>query len=495
MLMLRAGAGLWLALISVTGSAPGAAPSAQLEMAAPSAGADGVDDAATGELRPSSPSSTLATPPGVLAAGRLLFQQGRGEPPVEVDIGEIAMVAEQFPCVGCHGEHGRGRSEGGLVAPAIDWRSLGAPRQGFNPRPAYTRDALQRALAAGMDPAGRTLDAGMPRYRLTAGQVDALASYLEALSGSASPGVDDAVVRFALITGGEERFAAIADAVRDAALTAAEHENARGGAYGRRIELVPFRVTPNEDADALAARLTEQPLLAAVGTFTPGRSAETLAALDAAGLPSLFPVEPQITDAADQVALYAPATRQATALAERWRLDGEPAALLLSDGTPLGRAAVRAVQRVAARSTEPLPLIELLAGDRLAGTALADQLPRAVFFFADARTLTTLLEAVPMPDGLRIYGLLDQIGPVADRPPPAGVSLVLANPRATLADGLPSGEGTGVITDTARLAINATAESLRWAGRRLTRADLLRVGKETADALYRMELVLSGPGS
>ena len=469
----RAASILWLALLSC--GQPGA------EMPVDPVG--GQPDASEIAAQPESL-------PGALAAGRRLFEQGRGTPAVEAEIEGMAVGAAQFPCIGCHGEQGQGRSEGGLVAPAIDWHSLGAPRQGFKPRPAYSRDALQRALTTGLDPAGRTLDAGMPRYRLSAAQVDALAVYLGSLSERATPGVDDTLVRLALITGGDERFAALADAVRDAALAAAEQENARGGAYGRRIELVPIRFRPDMGSDALAARLSLQPLLAAVGTFTPGRAAETRAALDAAALPSLFPIEPQTTDAADQVPLYAAATRQATALAERWRGEGAPEAVVLSDGSPLAEAAARAVQRVAVPAGAvpariPFSRTEADAAVR----SLGELRPASMFAFIDARSLRLVLdEAVPPPSGLRVYGLLDQVGPVADRLR-AGISLVLANPRAASGEDLPPREGHGEIAYTARLAIHSAAESLRWSGRRLTRARLLEAARTAAAAVYRLEMV------
>ncbi len=58
---------------------------------------------------------------------------------------------------------------------------------------------LLRALRDGVDPAGRTLSATMPRYAIADADAKALGAYLRALGAEPPPGVDEAIVHIATI--------------------------------------------------------------------------------------------------------------------------------------------------------------------------------------------------------------------------------------------------------------------------------------------------------
>jgi hypothetical protein len=125
-------------------------------------------------------------------------------------------------CASCHRRSGFGGSEGGVYVPRVTGPALfGPPLRRvdlFRPlyqepqpelyaarvrdprlRPAYTPETLAVALREGRDPAGRTLDPLMPRYRLSDGEVADLAAYLAGLSAAPSPGVDGESIHFATV--------------------------------------------------------------------------------------------------------------------------------------------------------------------------------------------------------------------------------------------------------------------------------------------------------
>ena len=96
-----------------------------------------------------------------LSFGRRIFvgrRGGRGDRHLRRN--QHAAAADVRRCAGCHGRDGGGTREGGVKIPPISWAVLIAPREpssGRPGRPAYDDATLMRALAEGIDPAGRTL--------------------------------------------------------------------------------------------------------------------------------------------------------------------------------------------------------------------------------------------------------------------------------------------------------------------------------------------------
>jgi mono/diheme cytochrome c family protein len=80
-------------------------------------------------------------------------------------------------CAVCHGDRGQGLTvQAGAVvgaAPAITWTALAAR--------GYDEAALRHALTDGVDPHGREFHYYMPRWTLSADEMDALLAYLRAL--------------------------------------------------------------------------------------------------------------------------------------------------------------------------------------------------------------------------------------------------------------------------------------------------------------------------
>lgn len=149
-----------------------------------------------------------------VAAGERLYREGilaSGEPVRARLQADVPAKGAQLVCAGCHGRSGLGSSEGRIVTPPVAGNLLYRPleirrRQLYGARlirPAYTDEALARAIRDGIDVAGRALDPMMPRYALDDTDLAALIAYLKTLSAARSPGVTDTHIHFATVIAGE----------------------------------------------------------------------------------------------------------------------------------------------------------------------------------------------------------------------------------------------------------------------------------------------------
>jgi mono/diheme cytochrome c family protein len=91
-------------------------------------------------------------------------------------------------CVVCHGVQGRGGVPvmmGGAIPSDIRYEALTreAHREGEGARehPPYNDALIKRAIAEGLDPASTPLDWTMPRWRMTAEDLDDLVAFLRTL--------------------------------------------------------------------------------------------------------------------------------------------------------------------------------------------------------------------------------------------------------------------------------------------------------------------------
>ena len=144
-----------------------------------------------------SPSEAVVLPD----AGRQMYRDGilpSGEPMTAIVAGDVPVFGTQFSCESCHGRSGMGAAEGKYIVPPIAGQFLFAPSP-QPARPAYTQDSLARLLREGETPGGRNLGELMPLYKLTDDEVAAMTAYLAGLSFRSSPGVDDEVIRFAMV--------------------------------------------------------------------------------------------------------------------------------------------------------------------------------------------------------------------------------------------------------------------------------------------------------
>ncbi len=193
-------------------------------------------------------------------AAQALFLRNAGPDgrPVQARVGpgNGALVrSAQFACAGCHGPDARGRSEGGLAAPAIDWHRLTKPwghsGEDGRRRAAYDEEKFHLAVTAGKDASGNELDSAMPRYELTRAQSASLFEMLRRTDRMAVPGVTDDAVLIG--------YPALADGSAALAALRAELDraNKEGGAYGR--ELRPVAVRKGDPAAEIIALVCPLP--------------------------------------------------------------------------------------------------------------------------------------------------------------------------------------------------------------------------------------------
>ena len=184
--------------------------------------------------------------PGPAATASALFFRNSGAEgrPVEARIGPgqgVAVRGGPFNCAGCHGTDARGRSEGGVAAPAIDWHRLTKPwghafDDGRRRKP-YDEASFHRAITAGVDASGNALDAAMPRFSISPEQAGALFQWLRHIDAAKTPGVTPEAV----FIGYPDREPASRGSVMQALRNALQAANAQGGIHGRRVEWVAVR--------------------------------------------------------------------------------------------------------------------------------------------------------------------------------------------------------------------------------------------------------------
>lgn len=215
----------------LTGAAEGAEDSAEKQ---PGGEPAGVAAVAAGTAAPGTAAAGRATAAAetTLARGRRIYREGilpSGMPLRAAVVGGAIVAEARLACAGCHRPSGYGGVEAGTLVPPVtapalfghpgasaaellgklyqeelaqaSWTRLRSAATAR--RPAYTEETLAAAVGRGIDPAGRALDPLMPRYELSAGAMGDLAAYLRTLSAAPAPGVDAAVIRFALVVAGD----------------------------------------------------------------------------------------------------------------------------------------------------------------------------------------------------------------------------------------------------------------------------------------------------
>jgi mono/diheme cytochrome c family protein len=160
--------------------------------------------------------STAASNAEQLEIGRRIYNDGvlaDGRPLQGLRFGNAPGQGAEVACVACHRPSGLGQVEGGTSVPPIAGNFLFAtaadkrlvnmdPRvsklfnQAHDP---YTQASLTHAIVNGTNNRGQEMSAAMPRYPMTASEVQALTVYLKQLSAHWSPGVSNDSIRFATV--------------------------------------------------------------------------------------------------------------------------------------------------------------------------------------------------------------------------------------------------------------------------------------------------------
>lgn len=311
-----------------------------------------------------------ATPESAL--GRRIFFEGVGAEGREITAvlgaGGTEVPAAVMPCASCHGEDGRGRSEGGLSPSDITWPALTKPYANRHPsgreHPPYTSYLVKRAVTMGIDAGGNPLHVAMPRYRLTQEEAGALAAYLERLGRDPAPGVSDDRVTIGVVLPPAEA-SGLGRALEAVLAAAAARVNDAGGIYGRRLEL-RFLVPPRIGPDAVASLLDGGEIFALAASFIAGADAEIAAIAGEAEVPLIGPISiapqtgfplnrfvfylnsgwPEQARALVDFAARWPATRRAIVVYPREAVFGATVEAIRDQGARLGEAPWNAIEAV-----------------------------------------------------------------------------------------------------------------------------------------------------
>ena len=313
-----------------------------------------------------------------LELGRRIYQEGRradGTPLSAVVQGDIPLTGTQMNCMSCHRRSGMGSFEGGAVTLPVTGDILYRPREkgrwqlnhsrllGSLPRPAYDDASLARAIRDGVDPAGRRLEALMPRYPLDDTELAALTIYLKSLNAFDDPGVDHATIHFATVLAGpvapdrRQALQAVIQAfLRDKNSGARfEHGTARFPRWHRERKYRAYRRwevhtwtlqgDPESWQAQLAAYYREQPVFAVLGGLADGAWQPVHDFCEATGVPCLFPSTDLPGQGESHYNLYFSRgmALEARALARHLRQRQSPGPILqLYRDNPESRAAARA---------------------------------------------------------------------------------------------------------------------------------------------------------
>ena len=177
----------------------------------------------------------VANGPGIhdtpLDRGREIYINGQGADAVAISLfgAPIDAAKGQFTCSSCHGEAGRGDSEGGIVAPALtSFASMS---------PDAARWALAAVLAGERKLDGSPVAEEMPRYRFSPSDFAALVEYVRTFPNPPVPGLS----ANAIIVGVDMEGSGLTHAERGITLSELQAQSAsfgEEGLFGRRVVFI-----------------------------------------------------------------------------------------------------------------------------------------------------------------------------------------------------------------------------------------------------------------
>ncbi|HEX9181404.1 MAG TPA: ABC transporter substrate-binding protein [Burkholderiales bacterium] len=262
-------------------------------------------------------------------AGRTIFREGISPSgkPLQAQVGpqSTLMEGKSVPCANCHGSDGLGRPEGGVRPPAITWRELikryGHRHENGRQHGPFDEKTFAEALTFGTDPAGNKLDSSMPRYIMSHQDMGDLVAYLKKIATDYDPGLSADQLRIGTLLPTRGRMAELGQVVSGVMQAYVDGINAKGGIFGRRIELVKadFPEDPKAAAAAAERLIRKDNVFALVGPFSMGIEKDLSRYAEEAQMPVVgpFTLLPEGTLAVNRYTYYiTPGLReQAMALA------------------------------------------------------------------------------------------------------------------------------------------------------------------------------------
>jgi ABC-type branched-subunit amino acid transport system substrate-binding protein len=429
--------------------------------------------------------------------GKHLYLQGESlsGTPVTALVGDddAEVNGRSLPCANCHGKDGLGRAEGGLTPSNITWTNLTKPyghaHSYGRTHPPFTDKTLARAITQGLDPAGITLDKGMPRYRMSARDLADLVAYIKRIEGDYDSGLSDSIIRVGVLIPTAQK----GERIRRIITTYFRERNGGGGYFGRNVELV--FLDGEKSGSELRTSVEEKNVFALFGFASPRAQAELADVAKALRIPLIEP-SPEFSDperAVNPFTFYLLsgvgeqslllADYAARALGER----GSVLAVVYSPGTASRTLAQRVIKRIQGKYPEIPEPVEYLGtpehAKRIADELRQRQVQAVIFLGSDDELLEfyrTATEAAWTP-WMLLPGAL--AGPSVLKGPPAfRQRLLIAYPtlprdRAPdkLAElvALADAHQTGHLEVVTYAMASVFDERVRRAGRRLGRDSFL----------------------
>lgn len=263
-------------------------------------------------------------------AGRTIYREGISPSgkPLQAQVGPTStpMEGKSVPCANCHGNDGLGRPEGAVNPPAISWRELtkryGHRHANGRQHGPFDEKTFAEALTFGTDPAGNKLDSSMPRYIMSHKDIGDLVAYLKKIETDYDPGLSADRLRIGTLLPTRGRMAELGQVVSGVMQAYVDDINAKGGIFGRRIELVKAEFPEDPGAAAAAAEklIRKDNVFALVGPFSMGIEKDLSRLAEEAHVPVVgpFTLLPEGTLAVNRYTFYImPGLReQAMALAK-----------------------------------------------------------------------------------------------------------------------------------------------------------------------------------
>jgi ABC-type branched-subunit amino acid transport system substrate-binding protein len=269
----------------------------------------------------------------------------------------LEVPSSTVTCAGCHGARGEGKTEGGVTAGDLTWanltKSYGHTHPTGRKHGPFDEAAFARALAEGVDPAGNTMLAAMPRFRMSPEDVADLIAYVKRIEDDHDPGLSDTSVRVGTLLPSRGPLADTGAAMRDVLRAFFGDLNSKGGIYNRRVELQEAETGPDAaTTSANARRLVEEgQVFAAVGGLSAGADKELAALAQAQEVPFVGPstLLPQVGFGSNRYIFYLlpGVAEQARALVNfgaRRQVSAKPSAAVVYTEGEIGAAAATAVE-------------------------------------------------------------------------------------------------------------------------------------------------------
>lgn len=361
---------------------------------------------------------------------------------------DVRLSQRELACVNCHGRDGGGSREGGLAAPAIRWQDLSVKKQvgDQRTRAAYDEHAFMRALIQGVDASGNTLGAAMPAFSFTPEEVAGLLTYLKVIGTKSEPaeiGVEESVIHVGSVLPMTGRLALLGESLRDTLLACFAEVNAKGGIYGRRIELVVADAdgSPHSGQRATAALLENGKIFSFIANLETIRSPQLDALLERHAAPLVGPLSlagANFAGGAKKMIydLLPAASDQLRALADYLHKQGVKKIGLVTASNALTQAALPQLQQQLDGHRMQTLAVTFSAEDMAAGKTVkqlqAAQV-EAIIFIGNAEDLRQLATAMAQKNWSVPLGISAQSAGegMFDLPPEVSEKIIIAYP-ATL---------------------------------------------------------------